>query len=252
MPQMIQGLKTVMKLIFQRFGISLDGELVPNPHRQYEVITPRSRFSPWNLDAAFVDVFNKAKPFTLVDMYRCYELWSLVAESAKLPKGELLEVGAWRGGTGAVIGKSAQQSEIQDLVHVCDTFAGVVKAGPKDSMYSGGEHSDTSKAQVEQLYATLGLSNIRVIQGIFPEESGAQLTNSVFRFCHIDVDVYQSAHDILEWVWPRLVRGGIVVYDDYGFDSCAGITIHVDEQRRYKDRLVLHNLNGHAILVKTD
>ena len=27
---------------------------------------------------------------------------------------------------------------------------------------------------------------------------------STFRLCHIDVDVYQSAKDVFDWVWPRL------------------------------------------------
>jgi O-methyltransferase len=64
------------------------------------------------------------------------------------------------------------------------------------------------------------------------------------------VDVYQSAEDILQWVWARLCTGGIVVYDDYGFETCDGITRHVDAQRALADRIVLQNINGHAIVIK--
>jgi O-methyltransferase len=45
--------------------------------------------------------------------------------------------------------------------------------------------------------------------------------------------------------------GGLVVYDDYGFPRCDGITRHVDEQRTLADRVVIHNLNGHAVVLKT-
>lgn len=38
------------------------------------------------------------------------------------------------------------------------------------------------------------------------------------------VDVYQSAKDIVEWAMPRLTRGGVVVFDDYGFRNCEGVT----------------------------
>ena len=55
----------------------------------------------------------------------------------------------------------------------------------------------------------------------------------------------------MEWSWDRLVPGGIVVYDDYGFNFCAGITRLVNEQVADPHKLVLHNLNGHAIVVKT-
>jgi len=47
-----------------------------------------------------------------------------------------------------------------------------------------------------------------------------------------------------------MVPGGIIVYDDYGFSSCAGITKYVNEQVMCKDRVVIHNLNGHAIVIK--
>jgi len=64
------------------------------------------------------------------------------------------------------------------------------------------------------------------------------------------VDVYQSAKDVFDWAWPRLARGGIVVFDDYGFRSCEGATRLVEEQRGHPDRVTLHNLNGHAVVVK--
>jgi O-methyltransferase len=47
-----------------------------------------------------------------------------------------------------------------------------------------------------------------------------------------------------------LVVGGIVVYDDYGFNGCDGIRRHVEEHRLDRDCLLVHNLNGHAILIK--
>lgn len=44
--------------------------------------------------------------------------------------------------------------------------------------------------------------------------------------------------------------GGTVVFDDYGFPAGPGVTRLLDKQRMRDDRLVLHNLNGHGILVK--
>jgi hypothetical protein len=94
------------------------------------------------------------------------------------------------------------------------------------------------------------LDNIEVLTGIFPEETGRQVENLKFRFCHIDVDVYQSAKDVTEWIWERLVPGGMAVYDDYGWDTTPGIARYVGSQLQLKDRTVLHNLNGYAIAIK--
>jgi O-methyltransferase len=218
--------------------------------RSYEPVSPLATYAPWNTDAAFAEVFITIRNHTLVDQYRAYELWSLVEQSRKLD-GSLLEVGVWRGGTGAIIAQQAQRCGILNPVYLCDTFTGVVKAGRRDSDYRGGEHADTSPRIAEDLIGgRLKLDNVRILQGIFPEETAAAIAHERFRFCHIDVDVYASARDILDWVWPRLVVGGIVVYDDYGFAGCDGVRRHVEGHRLDHDRLLVHNLNGHAILIK--
>ncbi len=212
---------------------------------------PKATYAPWETDADFQRVYQRVRHATLVDVYRCYELWQLVGQSRKV-HGALLEVGVWRGGTAAIIAAAATKHGIADPVYACDTFSGVVKAGVRDSTYGGGEHSNTSEDMVRRLlHDDLDLQNIRLLTGIFPEDTGNQITESAIRFCHIDVDVYASARDIVTWVWPRLPPGGMIVFDDYGFVTTDGITALVDEMRTGNDRIVIHNLNGHGIVVKT-
>ncbi len=222
-----------------------------NPgNKCYEIISPRSTYAPWLTDRPFQEVFRIIENFSFVDEYRCYELWQLVTESKKC-RGALLEVGVWRGGTGGLIAKKAEIEGIQETVYLCDTFKGVVKAGKNDSHYSGGEHADTSKTKVEELiYRKLHLSNVTILEGIFPEETRDKIVADQFRFCHIDVDVYQSAKEIMEWVWPKMSMNGIVVVDDYGSCECDGITKFVNEERGKNDRITFYNLNGHAVIIK--
>jgi O-methyltransferase len=230
-------------------GASMSASADPNIwHSQ---VWPFATYSPWITDTAFTRVYDRIKHHTLVDHYLCYDLWQLVAEIAKLDGGDLIEVGSWRGGTGCVIATKAALCKLANTVYLCDTFKGVVKAGTLDTFYQGGEHADTSPEIVNGLVRRLGLRNVEVLTGIFPEETGQRIADREFRFCHIDVDVYQSAADVVEWVWPRLVAGGMIAYDDYGFRGCEGVTRFVNEQRLKPDRLILHNLNGHAICIKT-
>lgn len=226
-------------------------ELAPHaPGIRHAEIFPAATYSPWLADEPFQAIYQRVRQNTLVDQYRCYELWQLVGEAAKLAQGALVEIGVWRGGTGALIAKKSRLAGIEEPVYLCDTFRGVVKAGPRDGAYVGGEHADTTKEQVLQLCRELQVDQVRVLEGIFPDESGHLVAGNAFRFCHIDVDVYQSAKAIVDWIWPRLVPGGIIVYDDYGFHACSGITQFVNEERLKMDRMVMHNLNGHAIVIK--
>lgn len=220
------------------------------PAGKYGAIQPYATYTPWDADAEFLQTYRQIENHTLVDKYRCFELWNLVDQSRKC-EGALIEVGVWRGGTGALIAKRARLSGIVDAVYLCDTFSGVVKASDKDSHYIGGEHSDTDKRVVEALLDQLELSNVVCLAGIFPEQTGEKIKERSFRFCHIDVDVYLSAKDIAEWVWPKLSVGGVIVFDDYGFEGCDGVTRYVEEQLYMPDRAIIHNLNGHAVVVKT-
>ena len=215
----------------------------------YGAVRTHTIYSPWNTDAEFSRIFDLIQPQTLVDRYRCYELWSLVEQVRHL-QGSLLEVGVWNGGTGALIARQANRTSPGSRTYLCDTFKGVVKANAEDPRYRGGEHSDASRANVERLLARVGATDVTILEGIFPDDTAAQIPPGPFKFCHVDVDVYQSAKETTEWVWGRLVPGGIIVYDDYGFFGCDGVRTYVDAQRGRTDLVVLYNLNGHAVIVK--
>ncbi|MFZ1989596.1 MAG: TylF/MycF/NovP-related O-methyltransferase [Alphaproteobacteria bacterium] len=215
----------------------------------YETVLPKAAYAPWRDDPAFLECYKKIERNTLVDIYRCWELWELIAQVSKLELGDVLEVGVWRGGTGALMAHSMELRGLKSQIYLCDTFTGVVKTGTADK-YQDGAHSDTSAEHVEGLLAELGCSNGRLLKGIFPEATGQEIEDRKFRLCHIDVDVYQSARDVLHWVWPRLVRGGAVVFDDYGMHTTPGVTKLVNEEACAPDRMFLQNLNGHGILIK--
>jgi hypothetical protein len=122
-------------------------------------------------DTAFQRVYDETKHHMLVDHYLCYDLWQLVTEAAKLGRGDLIEVGSQRGGTGCVIARKAELCNLQNTVYLCDTF------------YAGGEHADTSPEIVNELVRRLGLKNVEVLTGVFPEETGHRVAHREFRFC---------------------------------------------------------------------
>ncbi len=218
-------------------------------HRyHYEMVTV-PRYAPWVGDAAFQDVYRLVTGSTLVDRFRCYELYQLVREVASI-EGDVIEVGVWRGGTGAILARAAARWRPGCKVWLCDTFRGVVKAGARDSMYSGGEHADTSLQLVQDLVKKLALDNVELLEGIFPDDTAHRLGERRIALAHIDVDVYQSALDVVSWVTGRMPVGGVLVFDDYGFRGCDGVTRLVDELRDSGGWSYVYNLNGHAILTR--
>ncbi len=212
------------------------------------LLFPKSTYSPWLNDELFMKTYDIIKDNTLVDIYRCFELWQ-ITKRLKNSAASIIEVGVWRGGTAALLAKANNNNS---PVYLCDTFEGVAKAGEKDNQYKGGEHADTSIETVEKLMNQLDISGYHILKGIFPDVNADQVEEKEFKICHIDVDVYDSAKDIFNWVWQRMIVGGVVVFDDYGFAACAGITQLVNElAESTPDAFFVHNINGHGLLIKT-
>ncbi len=214
---------------------------------------PSANYTPWQGDPAFMNIYGQIKENTLVDIYRCYELWQLVHKMNTLDQNAaILEVGVWRGGTAGIMAQQLSILKARSTLYLADTFTGVAKAGVKDSFYSGGEHSDTSQQIVEDVLKNKSqYPYYKILKGIFPDDTAHEISAAErFGLCHIDVDVYDSAKDILEWVWDKMITGGTVVFDDYGFHSCTGVTKLVEEYRYLPDRQIIHNLNGHAVMIK--
>jgi O-methyltransferase len=210
---------------------------------------PVSTYAPWQTDESFQRVYRTIRRNTLVDVWRCYELWSLLGQLRDV-RGAVIEVGVWRGGTGALMAARLNDLGSDATVYLCDTWEGVVKTGPSDIYYHDGKHDDTSRSIVEGLIARMRLPNTHLLQGIFPDDTASSVADDEFRLVPIDVDVYQSAKDVFDWAWPRLADGGAVVFDDYGCPATPGVTKFVNEQRDLADRMLIHNINGHAIVLK--
>jgi O-methyltransferase len=220
------------------------------PHIGHERIFPLATYAPWQDDQAFNDVYAIAKDYTLVDKFRLYELYSLVSQ-LKDADGAFLEVGVWRGGSSAVIQKAlASANRAKGRFYIADTFKGVVKAaGDKDSYYKGGEHADTDEALVRDLFAKCNLPVPDILKGIFPDDHPDVIKDAI-RFLHSDVDSYQSTKDIIAWALPRLSPNAVMVFDDYGFMGCEGVTDFCNELRADPGFFFVHNLNGHAVFIK--
>ena len=132
-----------------------------------------------------------------------------------------------------------------------DTFLGVVKAGELDTAYVGGEHSDTSVETIEALLTELGVrEDCTLLQGMLLEDTGARGPERI-ALLHCDVDVYESCRGVVGWCLPHLAPGAVLVFDDYGFMSRERVTRFCNELRQQPGLLFIHNLNGHALFVKT-
>lgn len=162
--------------------------------------------------------------------------------------GAIVEIGVWRGGTAALL---AASDPVRDI-HLFDTFIGVAKANEEhDTLYKGGEHADADFSEVEKLLSRF-TQNAHLHAGLFPDDHLANIPDEIC-FAHIDVDTHNSAKESFQAIWPRMKKGGVVVFDDYGFFGCEGVTQAVNDLLiEHADAFFVYNQNGHAVLYKSE
>jgi len=128
--------------------------------------------------------------------------------------GVVVELGVYQGGALKAMAEAVPAKACFGF----DTFRGQPAASWRDGdVHRPGEFADTS---FEAVRASMP-SNVALVPGWFPD-SGADF-NQVICFAHVDFDLEQSTEDAIAWLEPRMVQGGIVVFDDWGWKNCPGV-----------------------------
>ncbi|MGC1461457.1 MAG: TylF/MycF/NovP-related O-methyltransferase [Terracidiphilus sp.] len=186
----------------------------------------RPLFSPWFGDGGFARYYALAAPKTLVSPDRCYVLWILLRQALHL-RGDVWECGVYKGGTAAMMAAVLRDSAQKDRkLFLFDTFQGMPQTDSQKDLHRQGDFRDTS---LDAVRAYVGNADLCVLRPGFIPESFQGLESSTIAFVHVDLDIYKSIVDCLNFVWPRLTLGGFIVFDDYGFPSCPGARAAVDE-----------------------
>ncbi len=213
-------MKETLKAIASRFGFEIRRTRLNIPDGSLY----RPLFSPWFSDG-FQEYYSLAAPRTLVSPDRCYVLVTLLKQALTID-GDVVECGVYKGGTAAMIARVIAEDGGQKKLYLFDTFSGMPKTDRERDLHKEGDFADTSAEEVERFVSAPEIAVIR--KGFIPE-TFAGLESRRFAFAHIDVDIFKSIIDSLEFIWPRLSSGGFIVFDDYGFPSCPGAREAVDQ-----------------------
>lgn len=201
-------------------------------------------YSPWLGDPAFEAVYAPVRDLTLVSRDRCFLLWKTLQQGRRLP-GHLVECGVYRGGTALLAARTLTGTDRE--LHLFDSFAGMPDPTAGVDRFRAGDLAGASAEAVERLLAPHPF--VRLHPGRIPDTfSGVALERVAW--AHVDVDLYRTVHDCIEFLYPRLVPGGLLVFDDYGFPSCAGARRAVDEAFASRGEVPLCLPTGQCLVVK--
>ena len=176
---------------------------------------------------------------------------------ARLPNlpGAFAECGVAKGGMSLFLGHLALAHGRR--VYALDSFEGLPPPDPaQDNAYfrqgdygARAERGDLLARFSAEIEAR-GLTDVVVpVKGFFEHSLGTLPPDLDLAFLHIDVDLYGSALECLQALWPRVVPGGLVVMDDFFHQAQGPARATADFFRQQRVSPLLHVSFPYSVVV---
>lgn len=172
-----------------------------------------------------------------------HNLVSLASRALKVP-GDLAEVGVYRGATALLLCAVKGHRPL----HLFDTFAGLPPVSAADGrLFRRGQfHPGEPLATLKRVFGEY--PSVHMHQGIFPSDTGHCIAGRRFSFVHLDVDIHRSTLEALEFFYPRMNAGGVILSHDYTMSP--GVRKAFDEFFADKPEVVLGGAGSQCMVVK--
>ncbi|HNV24744.1 MAG: TylF/MycF/NovP-related O-methyltransferase [Nitrospira sp.] len=191
---------------------------------------------------------------------RMYSLQQMAESAArKNIDGEFAECGCWKGHSAYIISTILARHGFSKSFHIFDSFEGGLSDKTSEDV-SDYARQTKEEAEFEKNWfsstiddlkkALIGFDFIEIYKGWIPDRF-PEVESKKFAFVHVDVDLYQPTLDSLKFFYPRLLPGGVIVVDDYGYSVFPGAKRAVDEFLRGTDCSVFYETPmGSCFIIK--
>lgn len=183
-------------------------------------------------------------------------LWA--AFLAMRAPGDFVECGVNAGFVSSAIMQSLDWRNVSRKFYLIDTFE-----GPVLSQYSLAE-IDRGRVEVAKTALAAGAyvtdlervranfsewPNATVVQGAVPQVLG-KVDFGTLAFLHLDMNCALPERAALEFFWPHLSPGGVVLFDDYTYFGHNSQTEEIDAAARNLGIRILALPTGQGLIVK--
>lgn len=184
-------------------------------------------------------------------------LWA-AATAAKLP-GDFVECGVNRGFLSSSIMQYLDWNGRDKTFYLLDTFSGLNPEFVSDQELAEGI-IEKNKSMIDSGMYTTDIEPVRrnfqewdrvkIIQGTIPDTL-SQIDSDRIAFASIDMNCSPPEVSAMEYLWPRLVDGALIVFDDYAYDGYLQQKIAMDKFASERGVSILSLPTGQGLLIKT-
>ena len=155
------------------------------------------------------------------------------------------EIGVYRGNTSRII----HLLDPEKTLYLFDTFEGFIE---EEQFHKKKHFIYKNLNVVKENVSKFKLKNTKIIKCRFPNGLNSKIKKRRIKICHLDVNTYKSTHKSFEFIKNRIVKGGVIVFDDYGIYGADSIKKFVNKiSNKYKKNFTfIYNFMGQCILIK--
>jgi predicted O-methyltransferase YrrM len=182
-------------------------------------------------DGLYQHAVQRAKGRTVVSEWNRMNLYLILKFGFKdLPPGHILEFGAYRGGNAIFMAEVCKALHPDTKIYAFDTFEGMPAVDKSRDAHRAGNFADTGLAELQELIAKYGLTNLELVRGTFEETAKPALEKiKNVRLAHVDCDIYSAVAYSYDVTRPYMVDGGYWAFDDALYSSCIGAMEAIEE-----------------------
>lgn len=186
-----------------------------------------------DLSGAWRAVVRAERPLVLHRKYELLEEITAALQAWRLPPGDYLEFGVYRGSCFISAYKLATRKRLPMRFYAFDSFEGLPEPDDVESGYnhfSAGQYA-CSQNEFRSILkkARVNLDRVTLIPGFFETSLRSDEVRSLpikrIAVAWVDCDLYSSTVPVLEYLTPLLTSGSVLVFDDwfsFGGDPAAG------------------------------
>ncbi|CAK0756796.1 O-methyltransferase [Gammaproteobacteria bacterium] len=157
--------------------------------------------------------------------------------------GDFVECGVWKGTSVHLMYDALNFGVSGKAYWLYDAFD--FKEGDLHHALDGLEAGRYEKVKERFAFA----SNVNIIQGYVPESFKKGLPDRV-SLLHIDINNAPAEIAALDALWSRVVPGGIVLLDDFGWSGYSAQTVAELEYFKVRDYHILELPTGQGLVIK--
>jgi O-methyltransferase len=209
----------------------------------YQIQSTRSERKLFLRDPPFLALYEQVRSNTVTQIDRCFMLYQAALATASLPES-VAELGVYKGGTAKLWGEVLKNHGKR--IYLFDNFSGMPWT-EKDTESHDAMFEDVTLANVQEYLKDYPAMDFR--PGFFPDTARG-LENEKFSLVYLDADLYESTKNGLEFFYPRMVYGGIILFDDYGSHRWTGVREAVDAFAKSVGNYAISTVPYQAMLIK--